>query len=202
MITMNLHNVFFILMCSYALFSTFRGSFRADCIEQFTTFERQFFRCLLAGLCNVPAKSDREDVGNGAYTLRPHPGQEFQTICRCHSLAGSTFSSDILRLWVLVQSRVWTLDLRRSKTCNNQAAVFESLLKFCYAFHHITDINTPDTIHTWGAVTCHNQTQTPFDEIREKNVKRLWLKTPPFSIALIKVGSNWTATVASSRHST
>ena len=98
MISMNLHNVFFILMCSYALFSTFRGSFRADCIEQLTTFERQFFRCLLAGLCNVPAKSDREDVGNGAYTLRPHPGQEFQTICRCHSLAGSTFSSDILRL--------------------------------------------------------------------------------------------------------
>ena len=29
MISMNLHNVFFILMCSYALFSTFRGSFRA-----------------------------------------------------------------------------------------------------------------------------------------------------------------------------
>ena len=98
MITTNLSRAFFILMCSYALFSTFRGSFRADCIEQFTTFERQFFRCLLAGLSNVPSKSDREDAGNGAYTLRPYPGQEFQTICRCHSLGGSTFSSDILRL--------------------------------------------------------------------------------------------------------
>ena len=55
MISMNLHNVFFILMCSYALFSTFRGSFRADCIEQFTTFVREFFRCLLAGFFNVPS---------------------------------------------------------------------------------------------------------------------------------------------------
>ena len=35
MIMMNLSRVFFILMCSYALFSTFRGSFQADCIEQF-----------------------------------------------------------------------------------------------------------------------------------------------------------------------
>ena len=42
MITMNLFRVFFILMCCYALFSTFRGSFRANCIEQFTTFEREF----------------------------------------------------------------------------------------------------------------------------------------------------------------
>ena len=42
MITMNLSLVFFILMCCYALFSTFRGSFRANCIEQFTTFEREF----------------------------------------------------------------------------------------------------------------------------------------------------------------
>ena len=42
MITMNLSRVFFILMCCYALFSTFRGSFQANCIEQFTTFEREF----------------------------------------------------------------------------------------------------------------------------------------------------------------
>ena len=42
MITMNLSRVFFILMCCYALFSTFWGSFRANCIEQFTTFEREF----------------------------------------------------------------------------------------------------------------------------------------------------------------
>ena len=30
--------------------------------------------------------------------FRPYSRQEFQTICRCHSLGGSTFSSDILRL--------------------------------------------------------------------------------------------------------
>ena len=107
-------------MCCYALFSTFRGSFRADCIEQFTTFEREFFRCLLAGF------------------FRPYPTQEYQTICRCHSLGGSTFSSDILRLWVLFWSSAWALDLRRSATWTNQAAVFESLLTFSYAFypHH------------------------------------------------------------------
>ena len=34
-ITINLSRAFFILKCSYALFSTFRGSLRADCIEQF-----------------------------------------------------------------------------------------------------------------------------------------------------------------------
>ena len=53
MITMNLSRALFILMCSYALFSTFRGSFRGDCIEQFN-FGKEFFRCLLAGFFNVP----------------------------------------------------------------------------------------------------------------------------------------------------
>ena len=148
MITMNLHNVFFILMCSYALFSTFRESFLADCIEQFTTFERQFFRCLLAGFRTSPARVTEKMQETELTVFRPYPRQEFQTICRCHSIGGSTFSSDILRLWMLVQSRAWTLDLRRSVTWTNQAAVFESLLKFSHAFHHIIDINTPDTIHT------------------------------------------------------
>ena len=148
MITMNLHNAFFILMCSYALFSTFRESFRADCIEQFTTFERQFFRCLLAGFRTSPARVTEKMQETELTVFRPYPRQEFQTICRCHSIGGSTFSSDILRLWMLVQSRAWTLDLRRSVTWTNQAAVFESLLKFSHALHHIIDINTPDTIHT------------------------------------------------------
>ena len=66
-------------MCSYTLFSTFRGNFRADCIEQFTTFEREFFMCLLE-----------------LTVFCSYPGQKYQTICRCHSLGGSTFSSDIL----------------------------------------------------------------------------------------------------------
>lgn len=30
-------------------------SFRADCIEQFTSFVREFFRCLMAGFFNVPS---------------------------------------------------------------------------------------------------------------------------------------------------
>ena len=148
MITMNLHNAFYILMCSYALFSTFRESFPTDCIEQFTTFERQFFRCLLTGFRTSPARVTEKMQETELTVFRPYPRQEFQTICRCHSIGGSTFSSDILRLWMLVQSRAWTLDLRRSVTWTNQAAVFESLLKFSHAFHHITDINTPDTIHT------------------------------------------------------
>ena len=67
MITMNLSRVFVILICSNALSSTFRGIFRADCIEQFTTFEREFFRCLPAGFLPSLAKSYREDTGNGAY---------------------------------------------------------------------------------------------------------------------------------------
>ena len=146
--TMNLHNAFFILMCSYALFSTFREGFPADCIEQFTTFGRQFFRCLLAGFRTSPATSDREDAGKGAYGFPSTSRTRIPNHFRCHSLGGSTFSSDILRLWMLVQSRAWTLDLRRSVTWTNQSAVFESLLKFSHAFHHITDINTPDTIHT------------------------------------------------------
>ena len=35
MITMKLSRAFFILLYSYTLFSTFRGRFRTDCIEQF-----------------------------------------------------------------------------------------------------------------------------------------------------------------------
>ena len=54
MITINLYGAFVILICSYALFSTSRGRFRADCIEQFTTFEREFFRCLPVGFFTVP----------------------------------------------------------------------------------------------------------------------------------------------------
>ena len=68
MITMNLSHAFFILMCSYALFSTFQGSFQADCIEQFN-FEREFFRASLPGFLTSPAKSHREDARNGAYGL-------------------------------------------------------------------------------------------------------------------------------------
>ena len=107
------------------------------------------------GIFHVPPSVTEKMQETGLTVFCSYPGQEYQTICRCHSLGGSTFSSDILRLWVLVRSRAWTLDLRRSTTWTKQAAVFESLLTFSYAFTHITDIDTPDTIDTWGAVTCH-----------------------------------------------
>ena len=54
MITMNLSRAFVILICSNVLSSTFRGIFRADCIEQFKTFEREFFRYLPAWFFTVP----------------------------------------------------------------------------------------------------------------------------------------------------
>ena len=63
-IAMNLSRAFFILMRSYALFSTFRGSFRADCIEIRVTEKMQ---------------------ETGVSVFRPYPGQDYQTICRCHS---------------------------------------------------------------------------------------------------------------------
>ena len=137
MITMNLSRVFFILMRCYALFSTFRGSFRANCIEQFTTFEREFqfqvppYRVFQGSLLRVTEKMQETRV----MVFRLYLGQEYQAIRRCHTLGGSTFSSDILRLWVLFWSRAWALDLRRSITWTNQAAVFESLLTFSYTFY-------------------------------------------------------------------
>ena len=156
MITINLSRAFFILMCYYALFSTFRGTFRADCIEQFTTFEREFFRCLL------------EKIQEPGLTLfRSYPGLEYQTICRCHSLGGSTFSSDILRLREMVQSRAWALDLRCSTTWTNQAAVFESLSTFPYSFYpHHRHWYTRYNSHL-GCSYLPQTTQSSFDEIRE-----------------------------------
>ena len=80
MITMNLHNVFFILMCSYALFSTFRESFLADCIEQFTTFERQFSGASWPGLERPLLRVTEKMQEKELTVFRPFPGQEFQTI--------------------------------------------------------------------------------------------------------------------------
>ena len=138
----------------------------------------------------------------GLTDFRSYPGQESRTICRCHSLGDSTLFSDILRLRVMVQSRAWTLDLWRSTTWTKQAVVFESLLTFSYAFYpHNRHWHTRYNWHL-GCSYLPQTTQSSFDEIREYNVDGLCLKNSPFLIALIKVGSNWTATVASSRHST
>ena len=153
------------------------------------------------GIFPVPPWVTEKMQETGLTVFCSYPGQEYQTICRWHSLGGSTFSSDILRLRVLVRSRAWTLDLRRSTTWTKQAAVFESLLTFSYAFYpHHRRWHTRYNVHL-GCSRLPQTTQSSFDEIREQNVDGLYLKNPPFLIALIKVGSNWTATVASSRHS-
>ena len=137
----------------------------------------------------------------GLSVFRPYPGQDYQTICRCHSQVAA-HSPQMFLDWVLFWSRAWAPDLRRSTTWTNQAVVFESLLTFAYAFYpHNRHWHTR---YNWllGCSYLPQTTQSSFDEIREKNVDGLYLKNSPFSIAWIKVGSNWTATVASSRHST
>ena len=167
------------------------------------TFEREFFSCLPAGFFKHSLLRVTEKMQETRVTVfPPYPWQEYQTIWRFHSLGSSTVSSDILRLWMLARSRAWALDLRRSTTWTNQMAVFESLLTFSYTFNPHNRIDTPDTIDTWGAVTCHK----PHNPLLTKSGNRMLMayiwKNPPFLIALIKVGSNWTATVVSSRHST
>ena len=138
----------------------------------------------------------------GLTDFRSYPGQESRTICRCHSLGDSTLSSVILRLRVMVQSWAWTLNLWRSTTWTKQAVVLERLLTLSYAFYpHTRHWHTRYNWHL-GCSYLPQTTQSSFDEIREYNVDGLCLKNSPFLIALIKVGSNWTATVASPRHST
>ena len=93
----------------------------------------------------------------GLTDFRSYPGQESRTICRCHSLGDSTLSSDILRLRVMVQSWAWTLNLWRSTmwTKLNRRWYWRGYWLYLMLFTHIPDIDTPDTIDTWGAVTCH-----------------------------------------------
>ena len=199
MITMNLSRAFFTSICTSALFSTFREfSGRLHWAVNFWKGILQVPPARVRPLLRVTEKMQE----TGLTGFHPYPGQEYQTICRCHSLGGSTFSSDILRLWVLFWSSAWALDLRRSATWTNQAAVFESLLTLSYAFYpHNRHWHTRYNWHL-GCSYLPQTAQSSFDEIREYNVDGLCLKNSPFLIALIKVGSNWTATVASPRHST
>ena len=93
----------------------------------------------------------------GLTDFRSYPGQESRTICRCHSLGDSTLSSDILRLRVMVQSWAWTIDLWRSTTWTklNRRWYWRGYWLYLMLFTHIPDIDTPDTIDTWGEGTCH-----------------------------------------------
>ena len=124
---------------------------------------------LLKGNFSCASFSYRKDARNGAYGFLFLSGTRISNHLQMSQLSGSTFSSDILRLWVLVRSRAWTLDLRRYTTWTKQAAIFESLLTFSYAFTHITDINTPDTIDTWGVVACHK----PHNPLLTKSENRM-----------------------------
>ena len=107
------------------------------------------------GIFQVPPWVTEKMQETGLTVFRSYPGLEYQTICRCHSLGGSTLSSDILRLRVMVQSRVEpsTLGtLQREQTRQRYLRVY---WHFLMLFTHITDVDTPDTIDTWSAVTCH-----------------------------------------------
>ena len=140
MITINLYHEFLILMCSNALFSTALSSL-------------QLLKGDFSGASWVTEKMQE----TGLTDFRSYPGQESRTICRCHSLGDSTLSSDILRLRVMVQSWAWTLDLWRSTTWTklNRRWYWRGYWLYLMLFTHIPDIDTPDTIDTWGAVTCH-----------------------------------------------
>ena len=120
---------------------------------------------LLKGNFSGASLSYGEDARNGAHGFPFLSGQEYQTICWSHSLDGSTLSSDILRLRVMVRSRAWALDLRRSTTWTNQAAVFESLLTFSYTFYPDRHWHTRYNWHP-GCPYLPQTTQSSFDENR------------------------------------
>ena len=166
MITINLSRAFFILMCSYALFSTFRGILRADCIEQYNLWKGSFQVASLPVFLTSPAKSYREDAGNGGYGFPSISGARISNICRCHRLVAAHYPLIFLDR-VLSWSRAWTLDLRRSTSWTNQMALFESLLKFSYAFYpHRRHWHTRYNWHL-GCSHLPQTTQSSFDEIRE-----------------------------------
>ena len=137
MITMNLSRAFFILMYSYALFSTFRGSFRADCIEQFNFWKKR--RRKKRGL--------RSSVHIRDNNIRP-----FADV-----IAWVTAHSP----QIFYDSECWSgLGLKPSTSGALQRELtrqryLRAYWHFLLLFTHITDIDTPDKIDTWGAVTCH-----------------------------------------------
>ena len=145
MITINLYHEFFFLMCSNALFRELFG--------QTALSSLQLLKGNFSGASWVTEKMQE----TGLTDFRSYPGQESRTICRCHSLGDSTLSPDILRLRVMVQSWAWTIDLWRSTTWTklNRRWYWRGYWLYLMLFTHIPDIDTPDTIDTWGEVTCH-----------------------------------------------
>ena len=75
------------------------------------------------GSLTSPGNQYWEEARDGPEVYCPYPKRlEFLTICRCRS-KDSTSSLVMLRLWMLVPSGAWTLDLPHSTTWANQVAV-------------------------------------------------------------------------------
>ena len=124
---------------------------------------------LLKGNFSCASFSYRKDARNGAYGFLFLSGTRISNHLQMSQLRRQHIVLRYLRLREMVQSRAWTLDLRRYTTWTKQAAIFESLLTFSYVFTHITDIDTPDTIDTWGVVACHK----PHNPLLTKSENRM-----------------------------
>ena len=157
MITINLSRTFFILMCYYALFSTFRGNFQTA----LSSLQ------LLKGNFSGASLSYREDARNGAYGFPFLSGTRILNHLQMSQLRRQHIVFRCLRLREMVRSKAWTLDLRRFTTWTKQAAVFESLLTFSYAFYpHYRHWHTRYNWHL-GSSNLPQTTQSSFDEIIE-----------------------------------
>ena len=109
--------------------------FGQTALSSLQLLEENFSGAFWPGFLTSPPKSYREDAGNGGNGFPSISDTKISNHLQMSYSGGSTFSLDILRLWVLFWSSAWALDLRRSATWTKQEAVFESLLKFSYAFY-------------------------------------------------------------------
>ena len=121
------------------------------------------------GIFHVPPSVTEKMQETGLTVFCSYPGQEYQTICRCHSLAAAHSPQ------IFYDSECWSgLGLEPSTS----GALLRELTRqrylraywhFLLLFTHMTDIDTPDTIDTWGAVTCHK----PHNPLLTKSENRM-----------------------------
>ena len=158
MITMNLYREFFFSVCSNALSALFGELFGQTALSSLQ---------LLKGNFSGASLSYREDARNGAYGFPFLSGTRISNHLQMSQLRRQHIVLRYLRLREMVQSKAWTLDLRRSTTRTKQAAIFESLLTFSYAFYlHYRHWHTRYNWHL-GSSNLPQTTQSSFDEIRE-----------------------------------